>query len=1101
MEEIKAIHVTINDDGTTSNGSPFSAIDDENFYLDHIKYTVKEGRLIVSGYDEDEFSGTANIVSSLTYKGNTYEVLEVRCWAFKGCDSLTSVIIPEGVTSIEGSAFKGCSSLTSINIPEGVTSIGHGAFFKCSSLTSVNIPEGVTSIGENVFSLCSSLTSVNIPEGVKKIEKYTFDGCSSLTSITIPKSVRKIGEFAFKDCSALTSIDITKSVKNIEYGAFQCCSSLTSIDLPGVTSIGDFAFSHCSSLTSITIPKSTKKIESEAFAMCSSLASITVSEGNPVYDSRENCNAIIETASNKLIAGCQGTIIPEGVTSIDYKAFRGTSLMSIVIPASVTSIRDSAFEDCSSLTSISLSNGVTSIGNRAFCDCSSLTSIVIPEGVTSIGYSAFDDCSSLTSITIPESLTSIGKGAFGGCSSLTSMTVSEGNPVYASRENCNAIIETASNTLIVVSQGSIIPEGVTSIGHYAFAGRSSLTSIVIPDGVTSIGDHAFEGCSSLTSITIPEGVTSIGDQAFAGCSSLTSIVIPESVTRIEGSAFKGVPKSEATLYVPASALEYYKTTGLGKSFGAILPIEEDTIKSTNQEEKLGLDIKKMDFSVNKKKNMENNQIKLRLSNENIQLRIDENAFDAKLLSVERDGLEMTLNFENPIKKIEYQAVEGEGLAYSSQPVLDYLELPETLESINGRSFPFPEAEKVKCTLLSSEGFFIKDKVLLGAIVPKSATEVVVPEGIETIGPWAFPYEPGSGKCVIILPKSVRRIEHDAFNRTVRKVKLPKDLEYIGDRAFYEPAPPSIAIPDKVKYIGEFAFADSYRINSIKLGKGVETVERGAFADDNTPSVKKMSGPFASEDEKALVFKGTLLRYATKDLNRSLTLPDGIETIDTGAIVCRFKPPVNLPSTLKCIREKGICKLYSSEYKIPESVVHIEEGAFYCCHIDKFKSKFADKTGQLIVKDSVLIAGSCEIEELVVPSSVSRIGKFAMSENTNLKAIKFHSGIKAIGEEAFVECKGLSGDLVLNQGLEEIGEYAFTFHKYSSITIPSSIKSISPNAFGGSYGSKIKDVYILSDNPFNWDMSGIPKEAEIHVPESSIEAFRTAYPERADMIKC
>lgn len=507
--------------------------------------------------------------------------------------------------------------------------------------------------------------------------------------------------------------------------------------------------------------------------------------------------------------------------------------------------------------------------------------------------------------------------------------------------------------------------------------------------------------------------------------------------------------------------------------------------------------------------MENNQIKLRLSNENIQLRIDENAFDAKLLSVERDGLEMTLNFENPIKKIEYKAVKGEGLAYSSQPVLDYLELPETLESINGRSFPFPEAEKVKCTLLSSEGFFIKDKVLLGAIVPESATEVVVPEGIETIGPWAFPYEPGDGKCVIILPKSVRRIEHDAFNRTVRKVKLPKDLEYIGDRAFYEPAPPSIIIPDKVKYIGEFAFAESFWINSIKLGKGVETVGRGAFAGEGRSAVKKMSGPFASEDGRTLVFKGVLLSYVTKDLNsphrdRSwLTLPEGIETIDTGAICCVSLPPIHLrlPSTLKYIREKGINRVSASEYVIPESVEHIEEGAFNCCQITKFKSKFADKTGHLIIKDSVLITGSDEIEELVVPSSVSRIGKLAMSEKTSLKSIKFHSGIKSIGDRAFVGCKGLSGDLVLNQGLEEIGEYAFSFHEYSSITIPSSIKSISPNAFGGSYGSKIKDVYILSDNPFNWDMSGIPKEAEIHVPESSIEAFRTAYPERADMIKC
>ena len=228
------------------------------------------------------------------------------------------------------------------------------------------------------------------------------------------------------------------------------------------------------------------------------------------------------------------------MTSIGDSAFEDcTSLTSITIPNGVTSIGDSAFEGCTSLKSITIPNSVTSIGFGAFIGCSSLTSITIPDSVTCIGDSAFNGCTSLTSITLPDSVTSIGDYAFLGCSRLTAIDVNTDNKDYTS---VNGVLFYNDKTIICYPAGKKgnnykIPDGVTSICWYAFSGCTSLTSITIPDSVTEIGGSAFENCSSLTSITIPDSVTSIGIGAFVGCSSLTSIMIPDNVTYIGGAVF------------------------------------------------------------------------------------------------------------------------------------------------------------------------------------------------------------------------------------------------------------------------------------------------------------------------------------------------------------------------------------------------------------------------------------------------------------------------------------------------------------------------------------------------------------------------------------
>ena len=406
-----------------------------------------------------------------------YITFDRKTGTITDCDSMvTKANIPQkiegvAVKSIGANAFNNQQHLESVTIPDGVTSIGERAFCSSGVLTSVKIPDSVTSIGAYAFDTCSSLTNVTIPNGVTSIEEHTFDSCISLTSVTIPDSVTSIGDCAFMDCSSLKSVTIPDSVTSIGEGAFYDCRSLTSVTIPdSVTSIGDYAFYGCESLTSVVIPDSVTCIGNCAFWKCSSLASVT---------------------------------IPDSVTSIGDGAFYNcTSLTSVTIPGSVTSIDKDAFCFCRSLTGVTIPDSVTSIGSSAFYGCTSLTSVTIPDGVTSIGEFAFDHCTSLTSVAIPNSVTSIGRGAFSNCAALTGIWVTEGNSHYSS--DASGVLFSKDKTTVVQCPGTLaacmIPDSVTSIVGYAFAGCTSLTNVTIPDSVTSIGYDAFSYCKSLTDV-------------------------------------------------------------------------------------------------------------------------------------------------------------------------------------------------------------------------------------------------------------------------------------------------------------------------------------------------------------------------------------------------------------------------------------------------------------------------------------------------------------------------------------------------------------------------------------------------------------------------
>ena len=318
--------------------------------------------------------------------------------------------------------------------------------FEKTGLQSIDLSKNtkLTTIKAKAFYDCSSLTSVTIGNNVTEIGSYAFSGCSSLASVTIPNSVTEIGEGAFRYCKGELIIN-SQQVVGYNYGHYDYDkdevtandwlygSGFTKLTIgDGVTSIGAYAFEDCSSLTSVTIPDSVTEIGHAAFANCSSLTSIVVALDNAVYDSRDNCNAIIETATNALKVGCVATVIPKSVTSIGRYAFYGYSSLTIAIPDSVTSIGDYAFYDCSGELVIDSNFIETNFYDNSiraankWIDGAKFSTIIIGDNITSIGSSAFHNCSSLTSVTIGNNVTEIGSYAFYNCSRLYCVTIGNG---------------------------------------------------------------------------------------------------------------------------------------------------------------------------------------------------------------------------------------------------------------------------------------------------------------------------------------------------------------------------------------------------------------------------------------------------------------------------------------------------------------------------------------------------------------------------------------------------------------------------------------------------------------------------------------------------
>ena len=524
---------------------------------------------------------------------------------------IRSVYIPEGVTSIEEGAFRSMSNLEEITLPNSLSFISHTGISFCDKLRPSLIEDGIMYLGnkDNPHLYVYSYKNNEVPSVLKFNENCKFIGghalqyCKTIEKVEVPDSVTHIGVAAFNECDALKSVILSENLQMAEQSAFSTKHSLLRFNrfdngrylgsknnpylllwapinpkkpeiiihedcrIIGPRALFDIDGFNPIHFKSIEIPKNVRAflILDDYTISKNSLVSLKVNKDNPVYDSRDNCNAIIETASNKLVLGCKETKIPQSVTTIGYAAFSQCPFTEITIPNGVVSIGERAFYYCDKLTNIIIPEGVKNIGTNAFYHALKLEKISLPDSLESIGEEAFGYCKPLKEIVIPKAVKSIGVKLFSGCDELSSIVVDKNNPYYDSRDNCNAIIETKNNRLVQFYPCSLLPKGIKSLGPH-FIDRN-VAEFTIPEGVEEIEEHAFY-YSNVATLSFSSTLKSIGVGAFEACRNLKSLTIPEGVQRIEARTFGSMTKLES-LSLPSSLIyidpkAFYEVYSLNK---------------------------------------------------------------------------------------------------------------------------------------------------------------------------------------------------------------------------------------------------------------------------------------------------------------------------------------------------------------------------------------------------------------------------------------------------------------------------------------------------------------------------------------------------------
>ena len=1061
-----------------------------------------------SDRNNNTYSGSVSIPETVTSNGTEYSVTTIGESAFKG-SAVTSVSMPEGITSIDYNAFSGCQNLETVALPESLTIFGFRAFESCKLLKTIKIPSGVTAIPGSCFYFCSSLESVTIPEGVMTIGQYAFFGCN-LKELTLPSTVTMIGSRAFVSDNRFQSIT---------------CNATTP------PSLGENAFNHNIS-TTVKVP-------------LSSIAAYRQAEGWKVFTNYSGGEVVADGITYRIdengamVAVAEATLTEANILSA--VEFEGNQYP-------VIKINDNVFADNTNLTAVTLPKGLVEIGASAFLGCQNLESVVLPESLTTFGRDAFNDCRLLKAIKIPSGITTIPDRCFYGCSSLESVTISEGVTAIGDDafQSCNL------NALT-------LPESLETIGIYAFCNNSSLKSVNIPAKVKTIGEQAFSSCG-LTELLITEGVQTIGDRAFYE-NRLKNLTLPSTITLIGESAFScyssnlqsivcntvippvlgdnAFGSSVKDIKVPLSSIAAYRQAEGWKNFtnyyggdvvnnGITYRIDDNSATITAAEATL------TEANIPSSVEFEGNQYPV--------IKINDEVFfgNANLIVVTLPESLTTLgreafSFCKSLRavKIPSGVTAIPGRCFYGCSSLESVTIPEGVTAIVGSAF---EHCKLNVLTLPESLEAIGRNAFSGN---RSLKSVNIPTKVKTIEEHAFSY---CGLTDLVIQEGVQTIDNEAFlyNNNLQSIicnaVTPPTL---GDNAFDSSIKPDVKVPlasivayrqtvgwkNFTNYYGEEVIADgiTYWINE---KEAVVAAADSSLTEANIPSVVEFEGnqyPVIKINDKVFfgnanlivvtlpeslttlggeAFRGCQSLKIVKIPSKvtaipdhcfegcssleSVTIPDGVTTIGTDAFYkCKNLESVALPESLTTLGSRSFefCKSLKT-IKIPSGVTTIPFQCFNGC----------SSLESIAIPEGVTDIGNeafsgCNLNALTLPESLEKIGSWAFYYNRSLKSINIPAKVKTIEEWAFTYC-GLT-ELVIPEGVTTIGQRAFSANSLQKLTLPSTITSIGESAFYDN--NRFLSIICNAATPptLGADVFGRSITTSIKVPMASIAAYRQA----------
>ena len=1016
-------------------------------------------------------------------------------------DNLTWTLTADGTLTISGTgAMKDYNAAENLSpaymnsdvkkvvIEDGVTSIGELAFFKCSSLTNITIPDSVTCIEYAAFHGCSSLSSITIPNSVTSIGIYAFVICSSLTSITIPDGVTSIGYGAFSECSSLKTISLSckSSLKKSDFGdqanlvsyTNQHLLTKTAAKAATCTESGNKEYwtcKHCGKyfLSDDTNPATATAVELSETVIPAlnhknaiTRGAFEPTETEPGYSGDRycpDCDTVFEKGYTYWNEGnltwkldADGTLTISGTGAMknyDYNdnpspVYNNSNVKKVVIEDGVTSIGNSAFNECISLTSITIPDSVTSIGTYAFSGCRSLTSITIPDSVTSIGAYAFQSCSNLTSITIPDSVTSIGASAFNSCSGLTSIT---------------------------------IPDSVTSIGNFAFSYCISLTSITIPDSVTSIGSYAFYNCKNLTTISL-SCKSSLKKSDFGDKADLVSYTNQHLLTK---TAAKAATCSES------GNKEYWTCEHCGKYFLSD-DTNPETAKAVEQSETILPALKHKNAIT--RGAVEPNGTKPGYSGDRycpdcntvlekgytywIEDNLTWKLYEDGTLNISGTGAMKNYSYSNNKSPacsnlsvtsivIEEGVTSIGDYAFENCDNLTSITIPENVEIIGKGAFY--SCDNLKDVMLQ-DGVKIIERTAF--IWCGNLTNIVLPNSITSIGDWAF--KDCTSLTSIKIPSSVTSIDDPFYNcSSLKTISLDcgsslKRTDF-GKQADLVSYTPHTLIKTEAKPVTDDESGNKEYWTCSHCGKYF-------LSDDTNPETAT-----AVELSEIIIcnHKNAELRNASEPTETSPGY--------SGDLYCPDCDKVLEKGYTYWIEDNLTWKLYE------DGTLNISgKGAMkdYIYGNNKSPARLNLSVTSIVIEEGVTSIGDYAFENcdnltsITIPGNVESIGEDAFYNCDNLTDVTLQDGVKSIGRSAFIWCNNLT-NIVLPNSVTSIGYFAFKdCTSLTSIKIPSSVTSMDSKAFYNC--SSLETISLDCDSPLKRTDFGKQADLVSYTPHTLIK---------------